>query len=142
VLYAGVNLELDLRRWLERLAQQLAAAGFDDGKLDHSRLRDAADVVGRASRLKSLGELFRDRLGHRQQSGRIYWMVVDAIDSGDAKAAAVAKRWNVQLQTLKKHVRTYGDTVKLSVDLPLSEDSREEVRELAKELSVKSPRRT
>jgi hypothetical protein len=153
IIYAGISLENDLRGWLERLSADLRAiydaaprpASTWDGNwnvdIPRHRVLDAANVIGRAAQLKSLAELFPERLAHRQVTGRRFWMVVDAIDAGAEQRATVAKRWCVQKETVDRYVREIEDTVQSMFRFPLDDDARAELKSCRSQLTRRSVRK-
>lgn len=111
MLYTGVSVEDDLRNRLEALAEALIA----DRPPTRSQLRDASDVLRRVAALKRLAKVFPEQLSHRQQTGKRFWMVVDALmridESGqdDQVVERVARAWNVEPDTVRKRIRELGE---------------------------------
>jgi hypothetical protein len=150
---AGVSFDHDLRAWLDKLAADLENAGNDRepkpstaksanrATVSRMRLLDAANIIRRVARIETLADLFSNwPIGNRRT--RRFWMVVDALDAGESNLSAVAERWDVEIDCVQSAIDEIGQAVARIAWLPLSDDTRSEIRSLPKLFGVHHSGRT
>jgi hypothetical protein len=104
-VYLGTSLDLDLRNWIRRRADELEA-----GTLSRSAIHDVVRLLRNVADQRSIAELFPQQLKRRPPSAHRFWMVVDVLvdemlNGKKASKSRAAERWDNETDTVQKAVK-------------------------------------